>query len=283
MQSPGVNCQRDEFPPAIIWQGRGNSGAVWIRFLPGAQNSGAGALFRGICDDNPPERITNRAMVDHGQAAGCRPWESWTSTVVTAYNVLDLRFAGLPNNPLDPYGLIANPCWPSVLINDPGFALMTEDPYYDGLARAAASAYAETNYPHPPPSAVTQNAVNRPGWNKIKREKSGFVDDDNSLIDPEDIIIIDANSTRKATPEELYSHFGLVQCAEEGCVKEQEALGIESAMRLVSPKTTIPATPARATRVLEAAATNLPPESSVLSSPDLPRMTGAGAATSIIG
>lgn len=276
MQTP-ANCERDEFPPAIIWQARDGGDAVWIRFLPGTQNGGAGQLFNGICADKPPTRTTNRAMVQRGGGVGCRPWESWTSTVVTAYNVLDLQFQGLVPNPADPYALIANPCWPSTLVNDPGFALMTEDYYYDNNPQAKA--FARASYPNAPAFAVTQGKVNRPGYNKVKRDGSGLDGDPSEWADPEDIVVVTANSTRKATPEELFEAFGVLRCEDEGCVKEQEALGIASAVRLLPPSTTVPTTPAKATPVVDSIFTTFPPHSSVSSFPDLPKMTGAMSAT----
>lgn len=126
MQAADLSCERDEFPPAVIWQGRGNSDVVWIRYLPRMQNSGAGQLFNGICDDTLASHTTNRTKVDAGKQ-DCRPWESWTSTVVTTLSVLDLGFTGMGVHA--DYLLDANPCYPLTLVNDPGFALLFEDPY----------------------------------------------------------------------------------------------------------------------------------------------------------
>lgn len=280
MQAPNINCQRDEFPPAIIWQGRDDA-AVWIRFLPGTQNAGAGQLFNGVCADDPPTRITNRRMVDSGNGAGCRPWESWTSTVITAYNVLDLQFNNMVPDPYGLSSLIQNPCWPSTLYNDPGFALMTEDYFYDAQP-ANLRAFAHASFPNPPQPAITQGKVNQPGWNRVKRgglefESSGAPGA--GWADPDEIVVVGVNSTRKATPDELYSYFGLVRCTEEGCVREQQALGVESAMLHVQPKSTVPVTPATATPVVEAAMTGMPPETRVVSFADGPKETGASDGT----
>jgi len=149
MQSYGVNCERDEFPPAIIWQGRDDD--QWMRFLPESQNGGAGQLFNGICDDTPRSHTTNEHTVD-GAMQDCRPWKSWTRTIWTTFSVLDLQFDLMPG--LTNYGLVENPCYPLTLVNGPGFALLYEDPYY--FARPNDCSYAEDYYPDPPPAAVTQ-------------------------------------------------------------------------------------------------------------------------------
>jgi hypothetical protein len=50
-------------------------------------------------------------------------------------------------------GLSVNRCWPSTLVpNDPGFALLTDDPWYQNHAAAAISTYL---YSAAPPNAVT--------------------------------------------------------------------------------------------------------------------------------
>jgi chitinase len=271
MQQFGVNCERDEFPPAIIWQGRDGPSApnVWIRFLPQTQNGGAGQLFNGICDDNPPVSTLSRRMVDSGQQ-NCRPWESWTSTAATHYNVLSLDFQGMNHPPADPWGLTANPCWPNRLVNDPGFALMTEDPYYP--RGGAVSLFAHRSYPSPPSANIVGNNVPQPGFNKEKRD---------SGLDPDEIVLMDQNSTRKITDEELYRHFGILRCKDEDCSTEKEAHGIESALNLLPAKTTIKTTQAEATAVAHPSAISVgdeapsaAPGSRMLTTPDFPLTTG---------
>lgn len=268
MQSYGINCERDEFPPAIIWQGRGDSGAVWIRFLPKTQNSGAGQLFNGICDDTPSSHTTNRAMDNQG-VQDCRPWESWTSTVVTTFSVLDLQFAGM-GAAVD-HALAANPCYPKTLGDDPGFALMFEDPWYD--THSASLQFARASYPSPPSFAVTQNKQNRSGYNK--RGSDGL----DISIDPADIVVVDGNSTRKATDEELLHNFAVLRCAGKDCRAEQEELGIESVPLFLPPRTVVENVLASTTFVaamvnVETTATPQV-ESRTPSSPELPRATNS--------
>lgn len=49
MRSKFVECERDEWPPAGIWQGRNKN--VWIRFSPHTGNNLAGKLLIGACSD----------------------------------------------------------------------------------------------------------------------------------------------------------------------------------------------------------------------------------------
>jgi hypothetical protein len=59
---------------------------------------------------------------------------------------------GLPNDP--DYGLKINPCWPSRIVpNDPGFALLTDDSYYERLPGLLQS-LTISNYAKPPPANV---------------------------------------------------------------------------------------------------------------------------------
>jgi hypothetical protein len=68
---------------------------------------------------------------------------------------------GLPTDEGDPDGLKKNPCWPSMIVpNDPGFALLTNDPYYKMSNPSAAATAAD--YALPPPLAITSGKT--PLW-----------------------------------------------------------------------------------------------------------------------
>ncbi|KAI4094078.1 MAG: hypothetical protein L6R37_007315 [Teloschistes peruensis] len=92
---------------------------------------------------------------------GGRATEIWTAEVTTTLSTLRIEFPNYPNQPDD--GLTANPCWPSTLINDPGFALLTDDPWYIHNPQYAQNIHL---YPNPPPPAYTQNNPPRPGYQK---------------------------------------------------------------------------------------------------------------------
>ena len=131
MQSANLNCERDEFPPAVIWQARDGGDAQWLRFLPRTQNVGAGQLA-------------------------------------------------------------SNPCYPLTLVNEPGFALMWEDSYYD--TNVAAHQFAINNYQFAPAPAITQGHVNLPGYNKRQLTLD-------MSVDPENVAVVDGNFIRKATDQ----------------------------------------------------------------------------------
>lgn len=133
------------------------------------------------------------------------------------------KFSGNPNFPVgDTYGITANPCWPSSLINDPGWALRTDDAWYTVDNRASKSVIAGGLYALSPAAAYTAGKINRLHWN---RRDVGLDD-----LDPDGIIFVDSNSTRRATDDELKDHFGFQKCIDEDCSVEKQALGIESAL-----------------------------------------------------
>ncbi len=45
-------------------------------------------------------------------------------------------------------------------------------------------------------------------------------------IDPESIVVDEENSTRKATPKELWEAYGFFKCQKEGCPDERKATGL---------------------------------------------------------
>ena len=217
MQQAGLFCQRDEYPPADIWQDRG--GQQWIRLIPRADNGGAGpALFGGnICASSPTSHTVTERSIRQWQQ-GNKVTELWSRTIAVTRSVLALDFANM--QPWADDGLSQNPCYPLTLVNDPGFALLWEDDWYDNqpLARAQpTNAYAQ-----PPGLQVTQGKQSLAGHFK-RREVEGIAPG------PGDIVFDDGNSTRKAMDKELFEEFNFIRCADKDCQSEREALGIDSA------------------------------------------------------
>lgn len=260
MQEFDANCQGDEFPPAVVvsqcfhttqhqiraiapaicrvldmmrpniwviiwklmpnsqWQARDNR--QWIRQLPQTQNGPAGALFANICPETPRSSTIDSRYLS-SVVIGCRTTSHYSLTEVITWPALVLKFSGDGGFDVgDEYGLSANPCWPSSLIDDPGWALLTNDAWYDDHP-ASKAVIAGGLYAFSPPASYTSGKINRQHWNK----RDGGLDD----LDPEGIIFVDANSTRKATDEELKEQFGFQRCADDDCSMEKHALGIESA------------------------------------------------------
>ena len=166
MQEKDLKCQRDEYPPFAFWQDQ-DIHDQWIRMVPKKQNTGAGGIFGlAICrynnvDGKPPASTRNARSsgVIHGPN---RDTLVSTADVTTTLAVVSISFDHLPDQ--DEFGLTENPCWPSTLVDDPGFALLTDDRWYfdEGEARADnVKGYAKA-----PPLALTRNNPPRPGYQK---------------------------------------------------------------------------------------------------------------------
>ena len=236
----------------------------WIRYLPGSQNSGTSNFARGVCPNDKSglksDSVNLRSVSE--VIIGCRTTTHYTVTETITYPALVLRFQGSPGFAAgDPDGLTANPCWPSTLINDPGFALLTNDNYYDDAPIATVLAIQRGLYQQAPGPQYVNGKVNRPGYNR----RSLFDRDD---FDPEDLIYVDANITRKLTETELFEEFGFRRCADADCSAEKKALGIESAVIRGVPKTMPAKVPATTTSLADVFAASTPrsnPESQVTS------------------
>lgn len=219
MREPGVTCERDEYPGARLWNSRDDN--VWIRFLPRAQNGGAGAMWRGIC---PEEVVTSLRGVAGNPSTqivpnACRNIVWVTQSYLVVNTVFSMRFANMPAYADD--GLTENPCYPSVLANDPGFALRGDDSWYSKATNANRRPWVQS-YKVDPDNAILGLAALQ-GWPKAgytKRDATGE-------FDPEDIVIDEGNSTRKPTEEELLKDFGFLKC-KDGCKDEMKQMGFAS-------------------------------------------------------
>jgi chitinase len=223
MQGPDLECQRDEYPPDIVWQGRDNK-LNFIRLVPSAANLVGSALFAGICANRADfeTSIQNRQFL-RVEVQRCRTTSWFSVTRESTIPALSLDFVGLAGY-VDA-GLSENLCYPSVLVDDPGFALLTEDPYYN--AHLFDKEY-NIEYAEAPAAIVTAGHVNKLGWNKRWTDPE---------VDPEDIVLNEGNSTRKPTDEELLKQFGILKCKSQGCEDEKSFFSIESA-RTMGPGST---------------------------------------------
>ncbi|KAF2222118.1 hypothetical protein BDZ85DRAFT_239225 [Elsinoe ampelina] len=202
----GLDCERDEWPPARIMQGQGQQ---WIRLIPAGQNSGAGRLIRGVCPDKEAEREVGRSPARQVQdEGGCRDRATYVVTVTTQVTkqLLSIEFRGV--NAGGDYGISANPCWPRG-IAEPGFALLTDDDYYDDVPIAVLST--TSLYANPPM--------------RRRRAKRG------SFFDMEEVPLLDgpaASNTTDVAAEETWDGVVDIPCEEDNCIKEMEELGILS-------------------------------------------------------
>ncbi|KAI9730799.1 MAG: hypothetical protein M1818_008079 [Claussenomyces sp. TS43310] len=223
MQQKDVKCQADEYPPAAFWQGA-VAPKQYIRFAPGTQNIGAGSLFGlTFCEfDNqgklPVQRIDERYVSDRVVGGLKRR--------VTHYLARTTRSAvriDFDNNVQDPDGVMGlqdNPCWPEVLLEDPGFALLTDDPYYVG--HRDAQRYGKDNYPNLVPLDVLGNNVRKAGYRKR--------DENSHALDPDAWVFDEGNTTRRVTDAELQENLGILRCSSADCHDEMDGLGIATAL-----------------------------------------------------
>lgn len=170
MQQQGLRCDRDEYPPIAFWQGQ-DIHSQYVRMVPGAQNRAAGAALFGLNVCNYEVRkgvsyapvVTRNPRLDQVVRGPGRETSIYTAEVTTTLATLSIRFNAYPNQP--DFGLTANPCWPSTLVDDPGFALLISDPWYSAHSNAQRRQTARL-YSNPPPLAFTQNNPPRAGYQK---------------------------------------------------------------------------------------------------------------------
>ncbi|RMZ84791.1 hypothetical protein DV737_g979, partial [Chaetothyriales sp. CBS 132003] len=220
----GGGCDADEWPPAFFWQEPENQhGTVWIRYIDSTNQQRAGGQWRNVCprvaDKGPkkddmggdgtitPKDDANRI---HTVRNGRIETIYVRCTVSFSRNTFRMNFPGLA----PPYAVVDNNCRPQNP-DDPGFALLTNDDWYAQ----------NPNF---------QQYTARYGNNHAKRNLEWF--------DPEDVVLDDGNSTRKATDEELRDQLGFYRCSDPTCSQELEELGLASIATIGPPRTT----PARA-------------------------------------
>jgi chitinase len=225
MQEAALSCERDEYPPIGFWQGN-LAEKAFVRLINEHDNGGAGrSLFPlNICHHDAQGKLPTSTsdkfsrFIDSGGQRTAIYERRLTVTIAH----LSIKFENMPGLADD--GIIDNKCFPSVLRNDPGFALMLRDSWYNG--HAADKVFGLANYPKSPSPAVIGNNVAQANF--YKRD---------SYFDPDDIILDDGNSTRKATDEELADEFGFYRCDSSDCKKELDALGVESPIVVAPPRT----------------------------------------------
>lgn len=146
-------CDMDEYPPAHLLgedteayiQGGISSKGQLVRYLPSNENQGAGKLWKGACFNGPVQSLSDKALQDKVANAPAaekkvakavvngKDWEQTFARVsVDTHPEFSMTWGQSGNPPVED-GLRDNTCWPSGLApKDPGFALLTFDPYYGG-------------------------------------------------------------------------------------------------------------------------------------------------------
>ncbi|KAI0007475.1 hypothetical protein F4779DRAFT_629121 [Xylariaceae sp. FL0662B] len=185
-------CDRDEFPPRYFWPGDDKAPKdmrQWVRFLPEEENRGAGGLWGGFCNDhnaasttkpkNKPEETyvisahlkSDKAKTREEHPKGKDKTIHSTVKVSTQRAIFSIsEFEGLKAGD---DGLKENPCYPKDLIDDPGWALLTDDEWYK---EHPASAKNVGNYRKAPSKAVVDAAKAKVEAARKKGEKLDTMD-----------------------------------------------------------------------------------------------------------
>ena len=233
-------CERDEYPPIrFMEKDEDKRYTQWLRFLQKRDNRDAGKLWQGKCG-----KAKSKTADEGGPINGktCTLYRSIEFTI-TAFS---LDFA----NTAQASGRIAsNPCLPTMITDDPGFALMVNDRWYE--VDNILAGYMPQLYEMPPDGLLTAGLTmprNRPAkrwldmewpmdldWRDLdeevyeilsQRPPSYYPPTEKLTIDPESIIVDEGNSSRNATPQELWEKFGLFKCQSPGCPDERKAAGL---------------------------------------------------------
>ena len=214
-----LHCQRDEYPFARFW---GETGSGYVRLIPGSDNGSGGAIANGVC---PDELRVSTGQVQGGQVnlIGNRFVTTLYRTDTVTQPVLSISFINC-NLPDD--ALTENPCGPYTLTSDPGFALLTQDPWYrlPGNIRFHSPALYRSN----PPAYMTAG--------KTPPRRRDWI--------PDELIVDLGNSSRRASDEELFWNHGLIKCVKDDCEEELRSLGYHSSGDEAIPPSTEPKTTA---------------------------------------
>ncbi|KAL7629535.1 hypothetical protein AAE478_001056 [Parahypoxylon ruwenzoriense] len=146
----GQACDKDEYPPAYLLSptdsayingGLDSSGQL-VRFVPNTENQRAGQVWKGVCFNGPVKDMSDRELrdkvdllPDSDKNVIKQKGLERTMAAVTVTSRPEFSFSswGQADDPPMDDGLLDNPCWPrEIAAGDPGFVLLTYDPYYEG-------------------------------------------------------------------------------------------------------------------------------------------------------
>ncbi|KAI1171673.1 hypothetical protein F4777DRAFT_593675 [Nemania sp. FL0916] len=190
---PAIAHKMSSKPPAVEGQ--------MVRYLDATQNARAGNLFNNKCQEPPDWNVGHTSTItvtDSGIET-----EYVVSKMTVTRRAYTMAFPGLDAGD----GIDGNECVPTFNgAKHPGYALLNEDKWFDFDAHAREKAL---------------QPVYAKGPSAIPLAQKRWVDDDDAGVG---LVVIDANSTRLATPEELRRHLGFATCGDDKCTRELEAL-----------------------------------------------------------
>ncbi|MCJ1311628.1 hypothetical protein MMC25_005301 [Agyrium rufum] len=196
---PRISNKADRKAISACYQG-GQNGGVTNSKISG---------WKGFCK-YPPDQEVNTEGGPINYVGSTVYTTIYYSTTITL-NVMDYSFTKLSPPAGDAWALTTNPCYPSILTKDPGFALLTWDPYYGRV-----------NNPLPysvPPTPYYANGKTKPSKRCLDRFNDAgeefLFDEYNSIV-----LVDEGHSTRKALESELRQHFNLATCKTRDCEAE---------------------------------------------------------------
>lgn len=144
------DCDADKYQPVYLLEDTSpafkfsgvNAQGQLIRYLAAGENRGAGSIWKGVClsgalegmSDSDFERKFNVVPVAQRKTASSKLLQKqWAEFNVDATPRFKISGWGQSGNPPVDDGLAANGCCPSgIAANDPGFALLSFDEWYNG-------------------------------------------------------------------------------------------------------------------------------------------------------
>lgn len=252
-----LSCDRDEWPPAYFLPAKAmdKGWSQLVRYVPWRDNRSAGNIWGSFCkandggekngqmvkrdhssviNDKLVKVVNSRTQVDKKGTTTTFMEVDFTRAVFTmAYNWRTV--GGVPQIPAaaNDWHLRENPCWPSAILpDDPGFALLTDDPWY--TTRSVPPNYVDlrASYSKSPDALLTNSAKAR-GWipvNPGKRPQSQQGAPSAKApktrrdldISDEGLILSDfnTNTTRRLTEQEIEHEVEVTDCADTTCSKE---------------------------------------------------------------
>ncbi|KAF4508203.1 hypothetical protein G6O67_004613 [Ophiocordyceps sinensis] len=146
-------CHMDEWPPVYLLgdhdPARINAGqnqlGQRVRFLPASDNTGAAHMWKSVCFSPALDGLSNTEIKRQVERAR-KPFktsnkkgdqQTHAMATVTSRPQFAVGSWGHSSSPARDDGLRDNSCWPSgIAANDPGFALLSLDEWYDKNPRA---------------------------------------------------------------------------------------------------------------------------------------------------
>ncbi|KAF5606321.1 glycoside hydrolase family 18 [Fusarium subglutinans] len=160
-----AQCDMDEYPPAYLltkadpaWQFAGkDKRGQRLRYLPHDENAGAALMWTSICLKTPLGRLSDSELWNRIKRGTNK--QATHPTNQKEVMMMEIVIGERPEfsisydherNPKPDAALADNPCLPDKLaVNDPGFALLKLDEWYDNNPKGANGARTKWDYSKP--------------------------------------------------------------------------------------------------------------------------------------